>query len=135
MGRRAVRPGRSRTTEKRRRLTVEGGVVCERGQWSFRRVIEVAPRSDGDSMASCPDGVELVKIDAEGTGYDTVCTTLPARLRSACTLATNHQTLAGLSFKERVDYLQAQAFRGAPRERVALSCLDPAWWERRGGRR
>jgi hypothetical protein len=86
-------------------------------------------------MSSCPDRVDLVKIDAEGMGYDMVCTTLPAILRSACQLATEYQTLAGQSFKERVGYVQAQAVRGTPREQIALSRLDLAWWERLGGGR
>ena len=97
------------------------------------REIEVPARSLVAVLRSCPDGVDLVKIDAEGAEYDMICTTPPATLRIARQWVIEYHSVAGHSFEELARQLQLAGFSCSRREHSALPGQGLAWWERREG--
>ena len=98
---------------------------------SVVNTIEVPSRSLADVLSGCADGVDLVKIDAEGAEYDMVCTTQPAILRSAHQMVIEYHPVAGRSFEELSHHLRAAGFACTRRERSALPGQGLVWWERR----
>ncbi len=61
-------------------------------------------------LRSCPDGVYLIKIGAEGATDDMICPTPPAMLRVARQWVMEYHPVAGHSFEELARQLQLTGF-------------------------
>ncbi len=95
------------------------------------REVKVPAVSLADVLSGCPEGIDLIKIDAEGAEYDMVLTTPAATLRTAHQWVIEYHRVPGHSFEELARHLRVAGFTCSRLEHSALPGQGLAWWERR----